>query len=149
MKLNHITLLVSDIERSKKFYKRVFNFDVRFEKEIYGEQFSKVTGTPNLRLKFAVLQLPNTDCILELAQFISPKKEVHSDFRHIAFEVDNVDRIYKEIKERGVETISKPVTISNFHPNLDGKRFFYCKDLDGNLIELFKSQKNLYSIGIE
>jgi len=44
-----------------------------------------------------------------------------------------------------VVCVSEPVTISNCDPEIDGKRFFYFKDPDGNLIELFNRTENLYS----
>ena len=145
MKLNHVTLVVRDIEKSKQFYKGILGFEPGFEKEISGEQYSKVTGYPNLKLKFAVLKIPNSDVIIELAQFINPNPRINNDFRHIAFEVDDVDGFYKRFKEKKVRTISEPVLISGQGAGLDGKKFFYFKDLDGNLIEIFNKNKDLYS----
>ena len=145
MKLNHITIVVSDIEKSKKFYKEILGLDSTFEEEIGGDQFSKVTAIQNLKLRFAVLKDKESNMIIELAQFLKPEAEIHRDFRHIAFEVDDVDRIYSALKERNIETLSEPVTISDPRPKINGKRFFYFRDPDGNLIELFNSRESLYS----
>ncbi len=145
MKLNHITIVVSDIEKSKRFYKDILNLDSNFEEEIGGEQFSKVTAIPDLRLRFAVLTAENTDMIIELAQFINPPTKINNDFRHIAFEVEDVDEIYSKLKEKGIETLSEPVIIKSPNPKMNGKKFFYFKDPDGNLIELFNSRETLYS----
>lgn len=145
MKLNHITLLVKDIGQSKQFYKETLGFEPGFEKLIEGEQYSKVTGFSDLRLKFCVLKIPDSDVIIELAQFINPSVEIKNDFRHIAFEVEDVDEFYEKIKEKGVEVVSEPVMISGQGKGLDGKKFFYFKDLDGNLIEIFNKKEDLYS----
>jgi len=145
MKLNHITLVVKDVEKSKQFYKETLGFEPGFEKEICGEQYSMVTGHTNLRLKFAVLKIPNSDVIIELAQFLNPKQEIHNDFRHIALEVENVDEFYGKIKGKKIETVSEPVTITKQGKGLDGKKFFYFKDPDGNLIEIFNGKEDLYS----
>jgi len=145
MKLNHITLVVKDVEKSKQFYKETLGFEPGFEKEISGEQYSKVTGYPDLRLKFAVLKIPDSDVIIELAQFINPEQQVNNDFRHIAFEVENIDKICEKLKRLGIKTVSEPVTISGQGKGLDGKKFFYFKDLDGNLIEIFNKKGDLYS----
>ena len=83
--------------------------------------------------------------IIEFAQFIHPLPEISVDFRHIAFEVDDVDKVYNMMKENNIETLSDPVTITNCHPKMDGKKFFYFRDPDGNLIEIFNSRENLYS----
>lgn len=145
MKLNHITLVVKDIEASKGFYNRVLGLEPGFEKEILGEQYSKVTGFDDLKLRFCVLKIPNSDVIIELAQFINPATEIKNDFRHIAFEVDDVDEVFSKLKKLNVETVSEPVLISGQGKGLDGKKFFYFKDLDGNLIEIFNKNKELYS----
>lgn len=145
MKLNHITLVVKDIERSKQFYKQTLGFETGFGKEISGEQYSKVTGYSGLKLRFVVLKIPGSDVIIELAQFINPSLEINNDFRHIAFEVDNVDEVYSRLKGLDVETVSEPVIISGQGKGLDGKEFFYFKDLDGNLIEIFNKKEDLYS----
>tara|TARA_Y100000310_G_scaffold310802_1_gene356418 strand:+ start:2059 stop:2499 length:441 start_codon:yes stop_codon:yes gene_type:complete len=145
MKLNHITVVVSDIETSKKFYKEILGADATFEETISGEYFEKVTATENVKLKFAALKIPETDIIIELAEFINPQTKANKDFRHIAFEVDDVDSMYKKLKEKNAETLSEPTTIVDKNPKINGKRMFYFRDPDGNLIELFNARKNLYS----
>ena len=145
MKLNHITLVVKDVEKSKQFYKETLGLEAGFQKEVSGEQYSKVTGFPGLKLRFCVLKIPDSDVIIELAQFVNPSTTVNVDFRHVAFEVDDVDGMYGKLKGLDVETVSEPVTISGEGKELDGKKFFYFKDIDGNLIEVFSGKKDLYS----
>ena len=145
MKLNHITLVVRDIEKSKQFYEETLGLIPGFGKEISGEQYSKVTGYSGLKLKFCVLKIPNSDVIIELAEFVNPIQQGNNDFRHIAFEVEDVDDMYSKLKKLNVSLISAPVEISGQGKGLDGKKFFYFKDPDGNLIELFNKNKELYS----
>jgi len=145
MKLNHITLVVKDIEKSKHFYKETLGFEAGFEKEISGEQYAKVTGYTGLKLKFCVLKIPGSDVVIELAQFVNPSLEINNDFRHIAFEVEDVDEMYGKLKGLNIEVVSEPVTISGQGKGLDGKKFFYFKDLDCNLIEIFNKKEDLYS----
>ena len=94
MKLNHITLVVKDIEKSKQFYKQTLGFEEGFGKEISGEQYSKVTGYSGLRLRFLVLKIHDSDVIIELAPFVNPSQEIINDFRHIAFDVSDVDELF-------------------------------------------------------
>jgi len=144
MRLNHISIIVKDVEKSKKFYKEMLGLECTFEQKIGGQQFSKVIGKKNVELKFAVLQT-NSDVILELVQFINTDERINNDFRHIAFEVLHVDELYKKLKDKKIETLSEPVTITDSNEKINGKRFFYFKDLDGNLVELFNKKENLYS----
>ena len=83
--------------------------------------------------------------ILELVEFIYPKQVILPDFRHIAFEVENADKYYRKLFELGVNIISMPVEIKNFDPRIDGKKFFYFRDPDGNLIEISEKGTNKYS----
>ena len=59
--------------------------------------------------------------------------------------MDDVDKIYKVLKENKIETVSEPVTVQEKNAKINGKRMFYFKDPDGNLIELFNKKKGLYS----
>ena len=77
MKINHITIVVSDIEKSKEFYKGILGLESTFEEEISGDQFSKVTAISDVRLRFAVLRAKDSDMIIELAQFIHPLPEIN------------------------------------------------------------------------
>lgn len=145
MTLNHITLVVSDIEKSKEFYEKYLNLKPTFQANIGGPFYSKIIGKENVNLIFSALKIPGSNVIIELAQFIDPKTKINPDFRHIAFEVDDVDKIYKTLKDNNIDTVSEPVTIQEKNPKIDGKRMFYFKDPDGNLIELFNKRENLYS----
>ncbi|MBD2054464.1 VOC family protein, partial [Oculatella sp. FACHB-28] len=53
-------------------------------------------------------------------------------WRHLAFAVDDVDRAYETLSDRGVEFISPPVTYDPL-----GIRIVYFKDIDGNILELY------------
>ncbi|VVB53647.1 Metallothiol transferase FosB [uncultured archaeon] len=145
MKLNHITLIVSNIEESKRFYTESLGLTTGFEEEIGGPEFSKVTARKDVLLRFAVLKIPQTDVILELAELKRPKEKNSADFGHIAFEVDDVDETFRQLKKKKVATLSEPVTITRSHPKINGKRFFYAKDPDGNLIEILNHREKTYS----
>ena len=121
MTLNHITLVVSDIEKSKEFYKKYLNLEPTFQANIGGPFYSKIIGKENVSLIFAALKIPNSPIIIELAQFINPKTKINPDFRHIAFEVDDVDKIYKVLKENKIETVSEPVTVQEKNAKINGK----------------------------
>ena len=85
--LNHIALLVSNLEISKRFYKETLGLGTVFEHPISGEQFEKVTGIEGFDVVFAVLSDPKSKVNIELVEFKSGLMESPSMFNHIAFEV--------------------------------------------------------------
>ncbi|KYC55385.1 MAG: fosfomycin resistance protein FosB [Candidatus Methanofastidiosum methylothiophilum] len=143
--LNHIALLVSNLETSKKFYKKTLELDVVFEQPISGEQFERVTGIDEFDVVFAVLSDKKSKVNIEIVEFKNGLMESPSLFNHIAFEVEDVDALYQKLVNNCIETISEPVTLSYPHPKINGKRFFYFYDPDGNIIEVFNKKEGLYS----
>ena len=59
---------------------------------------------------------------------------------HIAFFVDDVDEWYRELTEKGVKSVSAPVT-PTIGPNKGG-RAIYMIDPDGVRVELIQSSKS-------
>lgn len=74
VKINHITILVKNIERSKNFYSELLGLKSTFEIDISGNQFSRVTGIKDVKIRFAALKSSSSHVILELAQFVHPKR---------------------------------------------------------------------------
>lgn len=132
MDLDHVTLVVRDIERSRRFYSEALGVQAGEPKDISGRLIEKVTGIDRVKIRFCVLKMQGT--VVELAQ-LDPAQGPFRDFRHVAFTVDDVDSVYDKVKEHA---ISEPVTLKSDDPMLDGKRFFYFRDPDSNLVEVLK-----------
>ena len=64
---------------------------------------------------------------------------------HIGFAVTGLDELYAHLLERGVTSISEPVT-PTIGPNKGG-RVVYLLDPDGIRVELTQSSKWLYEFG--
>ncbi len=143
--LNHMALLISDLESSKKFYKETLGLEVVFEHPISGNQFEKVTGIEEFDVTFAVLSDKSSNVNIELVEFKNGLMESPSLFNHLAFEVEDVDALYEKFINKGIETVSEPVTLSHHHPKINGKRFFYFYDPDGNILEVYNKKEGLYS----
>lgn len=143
--LNHIAIRVSDIEKSKLFYKRYLGLESSFEHNISGGQFEKVSGIIGFDVVFSVMTDKETNVNLELVEFKNEFKEKPSGFNHIAFEVEDVDILYEKLVDDNISTISEPVTLIHENEKINGKRFFYLFDPDKNIIEVFNKKKGLYS----
>lgn len=124
-----MALSVRNLEDSLVFYKDVFGFVEinRFERE-------------NLGLKIAFMKLKNGDDLrLELVQPREPIKN-EDDFsnlnilglKHLCFEVENVDKKYKELKSKGYD-VTEPKEGKSI------KKYLFVKDPNGFLVEICES----------
>ncbi|WP_333661927.1 VOC family protein [Chishuiella changwenlii] len=91
MKLN-AGIITEKLEETKKFYTDVLNFGVTFENEFY-----LLLHTPKQEAEISFL-LPNHP---------SQQSLFHQPFNgkgmYLTIEVDNVDNLYKEIKEKNID----------------------------------------------
>ncbi len=143
--LHHGNIIVSDIERSKKFYTDVLGLQVVMETEISESEFARGVGIPGTVVRGIFLAVPNTPTVVEMFEYVAPHKSsprspnaLPSDIGigHLCFQVDDIDAAYRKLKENGVPFISPPVTIPKTHKDVGGVRFCYFKDPDGTLLEI-------------
>ena len=97
MKIHHIAITVNNLSESVKFYTDILGFKVvkEFERK-------------DLDAKATFIKLDNFQ--IELWQFEDMKENSNplddikvKGIRHIAFEVDNLNRIITELKKKGLE----------------------------------------------
>lgn len=144
-KLNHANLIVSNLERSRKFYTEVLGLKVLMETEIDEAQFARGVAIPGAKVRGIFFQVPGTPTAIEMFEYVAPMKSktipgdwLPSDVGvgHIAFEVDDIDAAYENLQKHNVDFVSAPVTIPTSHKDVGGVRFCYFKDPDGILLEL-------------
>lgn len=137
-KINHVNAVVSNLDEAKSFFIQL-GFTIGDESELSGEWISSIVALPNVRARYVTLKLPFTDTNLELIEYINPPSEREPDlgkanqigFRHIAFEVENIDKVVQDMKDKGIKFISPIHT----YPST-GKRLVYFWGPDGILLEL-------------
>ena len=124
MKLNsihHVAIIVSDYEKSKRFYVNILGF------EIIRENYRKHRNDYKLDLKLG-------DCELEIFGIKdSPKRVSRPEacgLRHLAFKVDCIEDVIKELNESGIET--EPIRFDEF----TNKKMTFFSDPDGLPLEL-------------
>jgi catechol 2,3-dioxygenase-like lactoylglutathione lyase family enzyme len=144
-KLNHANVIVSNLERSRKFYTEVLGLEVLMETEIDEAQFARGVGIPGAKVRGIFLQVPGTPTVIEMFEYSAPAKSkpIPGDWRpndigigHVAFEVDDIDAAYERLVKHDVHFVSTPVTIPVTHKDVGGVRFCYFTDPDGILLEL-------------
>lgn len=120
--VHHLAIICSDYEKSKAFYTQILGC------EILAENYRKERSSYKLDL-----MLNGVYCI-ELFSFPDPPKRVSrpeaSGLRHLAFSVENMDRVIQELLGKGV--VCEPVRVDEF----TGKRYTFFEDPDGLPIEL-------------
>lgn len=120
--VHHIAIICSDYEKSKAFYTQILGC------EILAENYREERSSYKLDL-----MLNGVYCI-ELFSFPDPPKRVSrpeaSGLRHLAFSVENIDRVMEELLRKGV--VCEPVRVDEF----TGKRYTFFEDPDGLPIEL-------------
>ena len=126
----HVTITVSDLERSIDFYQRVLGFKVLGMLEQNGGDFK-------------IVYLDAGGATIELFHFkekgrpLTEAKDLDIGIKHIGFKVDNVDEAVKKLKETGVRFTLEPFDATG------GVRIAFFKDPDGILIELIQGELEL------
>jgi catechol 2,3-dioxygenase-like lactoylglutathione lyase family enzyme len=133
--VHHTGLTVSDLDRSIEFYEQLgFDVAVRIEEE--GEEVERGTGVRDAKLRVAMLEGPNSR--LELIEYLrpgggpAPHPNNGIGAAHVCLEVEDVDAAVDELRERGIQFLSEPITHES------GIRWVYARDPDGITAELLQ-----------
>jgi len=139
--VNHTSFTVSDLDRSIAFYRDLLGMELISLAGRDPAFVEKVTGIPGANLKVAYLQAPGHR--LELIQYFSPpgkKLELQTNnvgCAHLAFNVDDLPKMYAEMKAKGVHFKSAPQEVSA-GPN-KGTLTVYFTDPDGITLEFLQT----------
>lgn len=123
-KVHHIAIICSDYEKSKRFYVEVLGLEII--REIYREKRA------SYKLDLAL----NGDYIIELFSFPNPPSRLSrpeaTGLRHLAFEVDDLDRIVAHLQKNQIEM--EAIRTDEF----TNKRFLFIADPDQLPIEFYE-----------
>ncbi len=123
-KVHHIAIICSDYEKSKRFYIDVLGLEII--REIYREERA------SYKLDLAL----NGDYIIELFSFPNPpsrpSRPEATGLRHLAFEVDDLDRIVAHLEKNQIEM--EAIRTDEF----TNKRFLFIADPDQLPIEFYE-----------
>jgi len=144
--VDHINLVVSDLERSVKFYTELLGFREFQRAHLEGEWIESIIGLKDVSADVAYVIAPEGEPRLELLCFDKPQGKAipaHSlantiGLRHIALRVDDIHEMVRRLKEAGVKSFSEPVAVPTGVITHDAghKTLCYFLDPDGILLEL-------------
>jgi lactoylglutathione lyase len=134
--VRHTGIVVKDLKKSLHFYRDVLGLKVKTEKREKGEFIDKLLSLDNVNVKIVKLSARDGN-LVELLHYGSHRSNstarcvYDTGYSHIAFTVDNIDHEYKRLKKEGIRFNSAPLSFPH------GKaKVAYCKDPEGNFIEL-------------
>ncbi len=143
-RLDHVNLVVADLERAAHFYEHVFGWRRGFSATLQGDWIETVSGLPNVSATCLFLESPeNGGARIELIRYDSPEGktiELNSTantlgVRHIAFEVESIETTLQKVRELGLKTSGEVVEVPFRVGSLGAKRLVYFHDFDGVLVE--------------
>jgi catechol 2,3-dioxygenase-like lactoylglutathione lyase family enzyme len=108
-----------------------------------GETISKMAGKPGVVMQVVRLAAPDTpNILLDLQQYLTPPGKVSTAklgdvaHSHFCYGVPDVWGAYRELKAKGIEFVSEPVS---FDLDFGIVHVVFMKDPDGFIIELVQS----------
>ena len=119
--IHHIAIIGSDYKKSKHFYVDLLGFDVireNYRRECDDYKIDLACGEQEIEL-FIIKDAP--------ARVNYPEA---LGLRHLAFKVDSVEEVVKELNARGIAT--EPVRIDDY----TGKKMTFFQDPDGLPLEI-------------
>ena len=144
MKYKHTNIIARDWKKLSEFYQKVFKcIPIPPERNLSGDWLAALTGVNNAHIQGEHLLLPGYDengPTLEIFSYNEMKdneKQINTvGFAHIAFSVEDVTATLELVKENGGTSIGE--LVEQKYPNGKIGTFVYCKDIEGNIIELQK-----------
>ena len=149
----HINVVVSDLERSKKFYCDLLGGHIvggrMWQAESKGVGIGLALGdTAEWKAYLIRFSRDKRGTVIDLLQWIKPPStgKPYENLNNVgmprmALGVDDVDKTYNELKGKGVEFISPPQDV-DLAPDMPGQgliRIATCFDPDGTAIEFVQN----------
>jgi catechol 2,3-dioxygenase-like lactoylglutathione lyase family enzyme len=135
-KFRHAGIVVRDMEKSLKFYRDALGFAVVIDEIEEGEYLSRLIGLRDASERVVKVAMQD-GTVIELMEMLSPlaQRPATYDFNvigcnHIAFTVNNIDQIYRDLKNAGVTFVSEPLS-STYDP----VKTMFCYDPDKTLVQ--------------
>ena len=142
--MNHTGFVVSDMERSRGFYRDLLGLTEERDQILEGDFVSELVDYPGARLHIVYLGPGDMRHSVELIQYLNPPgDEVTLPQRHqvgathLGVIVDDLDAFYEELSAKGVRFVSPPAIRPGAVYPL-ARKGCYMQDPDGNWLELLE-----------
>ena len=144
-RIDHVNLVVADMPAMIRFYCDVLGMRLAKQATISGPWIDAVTGLMHVEAEVAFLEAGAGPSI-ELLRYRTPAgsrpaglgEPNAQGLRHLAFRVRDIDGLVAAMKAAGVRFQGpiQQVPAAQVDYALERKRLLYCRDPEGNLLEL-------------
>lgn len=148
MRLDHVNIVVQDMERSVAFYTRL-GLRPSMDTVISGAWIANLVGLPDeeLRARVVFMEPGSGEARLELIQYLIPPGLALPQtslpntvgVRHFALVVEGIQKTYNELSQDGVKFFSAPQEVTGnpqVAARIGRKQLVYLLDPDGVIVEL-------------
>ncbi len=138
LRLTHIGICVSDMERSLRFYRDLLGFNYLSRLDVEGEPSNTLLELPNVKLRAEYLERDGTR--IELLHYASPGAQGDGStppmnrlgLTHLSLRVENLERLLQELGGAGGRVLE---STNVYNPDFRAGAVFIT-DPDGTRIEL-------------
>jgi len=144
-RIDHVNLVVEDLAAMTAFYRDVLGLEATKQITIRGDWIEAVSGLDRVEADVVYLEA-ETGAGLELICYRSPRGSRPAGLeapntmglRHIAFCVGDLDGVVAALNAAAVPPLSDIQEVPTAQVDFGGrqKRIVYCRDPEGNLLEL-------------
>ena len=144
--IDHINIVVSDLQRSVTFYTEVLGFRKTHDVLMEGQWIEAIVGLKGVKGLVAFVEPPAGGIRIELLQYVAPVGQTLPEnsrantlgLRHVAFRVDDIVGMTAKLRAAGVKLFSEPVTVPGGVVKFAAgeKTLVYFLDPDGVILEL-------------
>ena len=140
----HFSFTVSNLDDSLHFFCDLLGLKATPVMEVNNEDVQRIVGIPGAHLRISLVQVPDNKNI-ELIEYVKPKgkkldlKTCNTGVAHLAFVVDDIQKMYDNLSKKGVKFNNPPVLV----PGNDGKGRWavcYLKGPDNITLELIEKK---------
>jgi catechol 2,3-dioxygenase-like lactoylglutathione lyase family enzyme len=139
-RVHHTGFTVSDLERTRDWYQRLFGLVRGDEMTASGDVISEFTQVDGAEVRAAFITCGDT--AIELLQYTPPgrpfdRRNDDVGNAHVCLVVDDIDEAFAVLSEEGFPpTTSEPLRVTE--GDLAGYAVIYFRDPDGILVELYE-----------
>ncbi|MFM1850708.1 MAG: hypothetical protein RIS54_392 [Verrucomicrobiota bacterium] len=144
--VDHINIVVRDLERSVRFYTDLLGFRLAREATLEGAWIDRIVGLEGVKGRVAYVVAPAGEPRIELLAYDAPvgvdpvdnRRANTVGLRHIALQVDDIAAMTAKLRAAGVTVFSDPVKVPAGVVKHDAgeKTLVYFLDPDGVILEL-------------